>query len=74
MFRDHGLEYFRVVRGEFGDLGRVARRMHRVRARAPFLAPDRCRWTLEPPPDYPVPETLDVRLERAGLTDALTHT
>jgi hypothetical protein len=73
-FRDHGLEYFRVVRGEFDDLDRVARRMRRVRARAAFVRADRRRWTLEAPAGYPVAEPLDVRLERAGLAESLTHT
>jgi hypothetical protein len=74
MFRDHGLEYLRVVRGEFASVDRVAARMCRVRARAPFTAEDRRRWTLEAPPGYPVGESLDARLERLGLVEALTHT
>jgi hypothetical protein len=72
-FRDHGLEYFRVVRGEFDDLDRVARRMHRVRRRARFAQPGDRRWTLEPPAWFDVPETLDRRLERLGLVESLTH-
>ncbi len=48
-FRDHGLEYFALVRG---DLGRPAHAAHRIlaaRARAKFLAVGDRRWTLDPP-------------------------
>jgi hypothetical protein len=48
-FRDHGLEYVALVRG---DLGRPAQAAHRIlaaRARAKFLAADDRRWTLDPP-------------------------
>lgn len=72
-FRDSGLEYFRVVRGELHDVESVAMRMLRARARAPFTPPDRRRWTLDPPPGYPVPEMLDQRLERTGMAALLTH-
>ncbi len=49
-FRDHGLEYLKLVRG---DLARPARAAHRIlaaRARARFLPPDCREWTLEAPP------------------------
>jgi len=72
-FRDHGLEYFRVVRGEFADFARLASRMHRVRRRARFDNPDVRRWTLVPPAWFDVPETLDELLERRGLVEELTH-
>lgn len=49
-FRDHGLEYFCLVRGELGDRARVVRRMLSARSRARFLAADRRSWTLDPPP------------------------
>jgi hypothetical protein len=48
-FRDHGLEYFDLVRGDLLDIPRVVRRMRNTRHRAKFLPPDRRRWTLEPP-------------------------
>ena len=51
-FRDHGLEYFRVVEGEVADRARLAARMHAVRRRARFLPPDRRRWTLQEPAWY----------------------
>lgn len=51
-FRDHGLEYFRVVEGEVADRARLAARMHAVRRRARFLPPDQRRWTLEEPAWY----------------------
>jgi hypothetical protein len=71
VFRDHGLEYFTVVRGGLADREHAARRMRTVRARAPFTPPDQRRWTLEPPAWFDVPETLDERLERLGLADDL---
>jgi hypothetical protein len=49
-FRDHGLEYFDLVRGDLADTDHVVRRMHSARGRAKFLPPDQCKWTLEPPP------------------------
>ena len=49
-FRDHGLEYFSVVRGELGSGDLVVRRMTAARRRALFLPPDRRRWTLDEPP------------------------
>jgi hypothetical protein len=49
-FRDHGLEYFTLVRGDLRDRPRAARRMLAARARARFAVPDQRLWTLEPPP------------------------
>jgi len=49
LFRDHGLEYFTVVRGDLSDRDLVVRRMLRARARAKFLSAEECAWTLEPP-------------------------
>lgn len=48
-FRDHGLEYVAVVRGELSDVDRVSRRLVAAYRRAPFLAADRRRWTLDHP-------------------------
>jgi hypothetical protein len=70
-FRDHGLEYFTVVRGDSRTT--VAARMHRTRARARFLPPGARAWTLEPPPWYVVPEPLDDYFERMGMVRGLTH-
>ncbi len=70
-FRDHGLEYFVVVRGDGRAM--VADRMRRTRARAKFLSPESCAWTLEPPPWYGVPEPLDSFLRRTGHAERLTH-
>jgi hypothetical protein len=72
-FRDHGLEYLTVVGGMVSNRERLAARLIAVRHRAPFTPPDRCRWTLEPPPWFDVPETLDERLHRLGLADDLWH-
>jgi len=71
--RDHGLEYFRVVRGEFSDPDRLAARLIRVRRRASRGRPAARRWTMEPPAWFDVPESLDERLDRLGLVEALTH-
>ena len=70
-FRDHGLEYFTVVRGD--SRSTVAARMRRTRARAKFLPPESRAWTLDPPSWYVVPEPLDAYLERAGMEERLTH-
>ena len=70
-FRDHGLEYFTVVRGD--SRSTVAARMRRTRARAKFLPPESRAWTLEPPSWYVMPEALDAYLERIGMEERLTH-
>lgn len=70
-FRDHGLEYFTVVRGD--SRSTVAARMVSTRARAKFLPPESCAWTLEPPPWYRMPESLDEYFERMGMVERLTH-
>ena len=49
LLRDHGLEYFAVVRGDFADTARVVQRMHATRRRARWLPPDQRRWTLDVP-------------------------
>lgn len=49
-FRDHGLEYFTLVRGDLRDRRRAAGRMLAARARARFAVPDQRQWTLDPPP------------------------
>ncbi len=51
-FRDHGLEYFTVVRGDLRDRDRVARRMQAARQRAEFLPETRRSWTLDQPSWY----------------------
>ena len=70
-FRDRGLEYFTVVRGD--SRSTVAARMVSTRARAKFLPPESCAWTLEPPAWYQVPESLDDHLARLGMVERLTH-
>lgn len=70
-FRDHGLEYVTVVRGDSRSM--AAARVRATRARAKFLPPASCAWTLERPAWDPLPETLDQRLERLGLVEALTR-
>lgn len=44
--RDHGLEYFTVVRGDLQNRNAVARRMRAARSRAKFLPADRRAWSL----------------------------
>lgn len=73
-FRRAGLEYFKVVGLDLGDIARVVDRMLSTRARARFVAPGRRAWTLTPPPGwYESPSdgmTLDERLEyRAWLRE-----
>lgn len=46
LFRDHGLEHVEVVEGDSRTV--AAARMMRARARAKFLAPESCSWTLDP--------------------------
>ena len=50
LFRDHNLEYFKVVGDDLAHLSRVIARMHAARQRAKFLPPESCSWTLDPPP------------------------
>jgi len=73
-FRDHGLEYFEIVRGDLRDRRRAAARMLNARSRAKFLPPESGAWTLTRPPWRPAPESLDDHLERAGLAAGLTTT
>ena len=73
-YRDHGLEYFEIVGGDLRNRARVVERMHRARARAKFLPPESCAWTLERPVWYPTPESLDERLIRLGLAGPLCST
>ena len=49
-FRNHGLEYFQIVRGDLHDPRLVVDRMLNARSRARFLPPKSCSWTLTPPP------------------------
>jgi hypothetical protein len=48
-FRDHGLEYVAVVRGELSDRDGVVRRLRAAYRRAPFEPAERRRWTLDQP-------------------------
>jgi hypothetical protein len=49
-FRDHGLEYVAVVRGELDAGSLVARRLRAAYARAQRLPAHTRRWTLDQPP------------------------
>lgn len=49
-FRDHGLGYFELVRGDLSHPVQCAERMHSVRRRCLFLPEDQRQWTLTPPP------------------------
>jgi hypothetical protein len=51
-FRDHGLEYFAVVKGELENGAMVAARMHAARRRARWLPSDQRAWTLDWPEWY----------------------
>jgi hypothetical protein len=73
-FRDHGLEYFELVGGDVAHRYAAAQRMHNARARAKFLPPESCAWTLETPPWRTRPETVDEYLIRTGKADRLWRT
>jgi hypothetical protein len=73
-FRDHGIETFEVVGGELGRREFIAARMRNARARAKFLPPESCAWTLETPPWRTPPEPLDAYLHRVGRADQLWRT
>jgi hypothetical protein len=74
LFRDHGLEIFELVGGDLRHRRLAAARMANARARARFLPPESCRWTLEPPAWYDVPESLDDWLVRTGRAESLRYT
>jgi hypothetical protein len=72
LFRRAGLEYFKVVGLDLGDIDMVVDRMRTTRARARFATSGERGWTLSAPEGwYTSPEesmTLDARLEfRASL-------
>lgn len=69
-FRDHGLEYVAIVKGQGRQA--VARRLAAARARALFLPPSSRTWTVDHPVWDPEPEHLDARFERLGLVPYLT--
>jgi hypothetical protein len=48
-FRDHGLEYVAVVRGEMSRTSDVVQRLRSAYRRSPFSPEDERRWTLEQP-------------------------
>ncbi|MFN8195229.1 MAG: hypothetical protein U0R80_13215 [Nocardioidaceae bacterium] len=70
-FRDVGLEVVEVVGGQLSNRPGTVDRLLAARRRARFAAPSRRRWTLQPPPWWPVEPTLDERLARAGLVPSL---
>lgn len=59
--RAHGLGYFTVVGGELGNREAVVQRMASTRARA-LRSRESRRWTLQAPPGWRSPLTLDERL------------
>ena len=73
-FRDVGLEYFAVVGGDLRQREMVVRRVHGARRRARFEPVDDRRWTLDPPPWFSVPESLDHHLVRTGQAALLVRT
>ncbi len=70
-FRKHGLEYFVVVQGDSREV--ASQRIRAARARAKFVPPESCSWTLTRPPWYVEPEALDDYLLRTGMVHELTH-
>ena len=73
-FRDHGLEYFELVGGDIARRHVAVTRMQNARRRAKFLPPESRAWTLEPPPWWQAPESLDAHLRRTGRADRLWRT
>ena len=73
-FRDHGLEFFELVGGDIANRQVAVQRMLNARGRAKFLPPESRAWTLEPPPWWQVPETVDQYLTRTGKADRLWRT
>ncbi len=73
-YRNHGLEYFTVVGGDLCRRAMVVDRMHSTRRRARFETPEQRLWTLEPPPWWTVPESLDMHLVRTGEAAELVRT
>jgi hypothetical protein len=71
LFRDHDLEYFRVVKGELGS-GHVVQRMLKARQRARFLSETERPWTLQPPSWWQPPAWLPDRYrpDPGGYSDA----
>lgn len=66
-FRRAGLETFKVVTGDIGDVDLVVERMEDARRRALWLPPEHRGWTLRNPYDEGPEETLDFRLDRRDL-------
>ncbi len=73
-YREHGLEYFTVVGGDLRQREMVVNRMHSTRRRARFETPELRLWTLEPPPWWTTPESLDMHLVRTGEAAELVRT
>ena len=65
-FREHGLEYVKVVGGDLAERDLVVARLLTARRRARFDPPDARPWTVTPPPWWEVSESLDRRLRRLG--------
>jgi hypothetical protein len=70
-FRRLGLEYLKVTGPDIPRRSLVARRMLSTRARARFLPEDQRRWTLQPPEDWPVAQSLDQILDHQDLLAAM---
>jgi very-short-patch-repair endonuclease len=67
LFRDHGLEVFRVT---FADLARpadVVQRAHATYERARRINPELRTWTVEPPPGWERPRSLEEVLAERDL-------
>lgn len=61
--RRAGLEVFRVAGPDVPHRARVADRMTYHRSRGLWLPPDRCAWTVVPPPGTEPPQSLDAYLD-----------
>jgi len=69
VFRDHGLEVFRVTGPDMAHPSRIVDRIHSAYRRALDASPRRRTWTLTPPPWWSSERTLDDLLDAQELLD-----
>ncbi len=67
LFRDHGLEVFRVTAVDLATPARFVDRARRAYRRAQDIPRSRRTWTLQPPPGRETPPTLDELLAARAL-------
>jgi hypothetical protein len=70
-FRRLGLEYVTVTGPDLRRRSLVVERLMTARERAALIPRDRRTWTLQPPPGWPAPESLDDQLDHRDWLAAL---